>query len=70
MKQSAREPMQKRKKDYWSPKNYDGTSSGIITLRSALENSRNLATVNLLDGGIAADAPASLDRVCALAVQL
>jgi penicillin-binding protein 1A len=60
----------KRKDDYWSPKNYDGSSSGIITLRSALENSRNLATVNLLDGGIAVSAPASLDRVCALAVQL
>jgi membrane carboxypeptidase/penicillin-binding protein len=60
----------KRKEDYWSPKNYDGRSSGIITLRSALENSRNLATVNLLDGGIASDAPASLDRVCALAVEL
>src|SRR5215510_14017835 len=60
----------KRKEDYWSPKNYDGSSSGIITLRSALENSRNLATVNLLDGGIAASAPASLDRVCAMALQL
>jgi len=60
----------KRREDYWSPKNYDSSSSGAITLRSALENSRNLATANLLDGGIAASAPASLDRVCALAVQL
>src|SRR5262245_46577925 len=60
----------KRKEDYWSPKNYDGSASGTITLRSALENSRNLATANLLDGGIAASAPASLDRICALAVQL
>src|SRR5262249_25604622 len=60
----------KRREDYWSPKNYDGSSSGIITLRSALENSRNLATANLLDGGIAASAPASLDRVCAMALQL
>jgi len=60
----------KRREDYWSPKNYDSSSSGIITLRSALENSRNLATVNLLDGGIASSAPASLDQVCALAVEL
>src|SRR5262245_11549047 len=60
----------KRREDYWSPKNYDGSSSGIITLRSALENSRNLATANLLDGGIAASAPASLDRVCTMALQL
>jgi penicillin-binding protein 1A len=41
-----------------------------MTLRSALENSRNLATVNLLDGGIAPSAPASLDQVCTLAVEL
>jgi penicillin-binding protein 1A len=60
----------KRSEDYWSPKNYDSSSGGIITLRSALENSRNLATVNLLDGGIAPTAPASLDQVCSLAVEL
>jgi membrane carboxypeptidase/penicillin-binding protein len=60
----------KRSEDYWSPKNYDGSTSGIITLRSALERSRNLATVSLLDGGIASNAPASLDQVCALAVEL
>jgi len=60
----------KRSEDTWSPKNYDGSSGGIITLRSALENSRNLATANLLEGGIAASAPASLDQVCALAVEL
>jgi penicillin-binding protein 1A len=60
----------KRSEDYWSPKNYDSSSGGIITLRSALENSRNLATVNLLDGGIATSAPASLDQVCTLAVEL
>jgi membrane carboxypeptidase/penicillin-binding protein len=60
----------KRKEDSWSPKNYDGGSSGMITLSSALANSRNLATVNLLDGRIAATAPASLERVCALAVEL
>jgi membrane carboxypeptidase/penicillin-binding protein len=60
----------KRSEDYWSPKNYDGSTSGVITIRSALEKSRNLATANLLDGGIASDAPASLDKVCALAVEL
>jgi membrane carboxypeptidase/penicillin-binding protein len=60
----------KRSEDYWSPKNYDSSSSGIITLRSALENSRNLATVGLLEGGIASSAPASLDQICALAVEL
>jgi penicillin-binding protein 1A len=60
----------KRREDYWSPKNYDGGSLGVITLRSALENSRNLATANLLDGGIAGSAPESLDQVCALAVAL
>src|SRR5262249_27546594 len=60
----------KRREDYWSPKNYDSSSGGIITIRSSLENSRNLATVTLLDGGIAPDAPASLDQVCALAVEL
>jgi membrane carboxypeptidase/penicillin-binding protein len=41
-----------REQDYWTPKNYDGGYGGILTLRRALENSRNLATVHLLDGGI------------------
>ena len=27
-------------KDYWTPKNYDGGSSGAVTLRRALENSK------------------------------
>jgi penicillin-binding protein 1A len=56
-----------RERDYWSPKNYDGGSSGVLTLRRALENSRNLATVGLLDGGIADSPERSLDRVCELA---
>src|SRR5215212_2499547 len=54
-------------KDYWSPKNYDGGSSGQLTLRRALENSKNLATAHLLDGGIADEPEKSLDRVCELA---
>src|SRR5207244_4474828 len=35
----------------------------------ALENSRNLATVRLLDGGIENKPEASLDRICALALE-
>jgi membrane carboxypeptidase/penicillin-binding protein len=52
-----------REKDYWTPKNADGGGGGITTLRRGLENSKNLVTANLLDGGIDSD-PASLARVC------
>src|SRR5215831_2284447 len=55
--------------DYWTQKNYDSSSRGALTLRSALENSRNLATVHLLDGGIEAKPEASLNRLCDLAVE-
>jgi len=58
-----------RREDYWTPKNYDGGSAGIVTLRRALENSKNLATVNLLDGGVDQTPSLSLDRICALAVE-
>src|SRR5262249_62333232 len=58
-----------RERDYCSPNNYDGYSGGITTLRRALENSRNLATVNLLDGGIDSTPERSLDRVCELALE-
>jgi len=58
-----------RPQDYWTPKNYDGGSSGVITLRQALEYSKNLATVNLLDGGIDSTPALSLDRICALALE-
>jgi penicillin-binding protein 1A len=58
-----------RDQDYWTPKNYDRTEWGVVTLRRALENSRNLATVNLLDGGIESDPHRSLDKICALAVE-
>ena len=37
-----------RPKDYWSPRNYDGGGGGTMTLRQALENSRNLATAQLM----------------------
>ncbi|HEX2080252.1 MAG TPA: PBP1A family penicillin-binding protein [Longimicrobium sp.] len=33
--------------EVWSPKNYDGSYGGWTTLRSALRNSRNLATIRL-----------------------
>jgi penicillin-binding protein 1A len=56
-----------RERDYWSPRNIDGATWGVVTLRRALENSRNLATVGLLDGGIESTPEQSLDRVCELA---
>ena len=58
-----------REQDYWTPKNYDGGSGNTLTLRRALENSRNLATVHLLDGGIEKKPEASLNRLCDLAVE-
>jgi membrane carboxypeptidase/penicillin-binding protein len=56
-----------REQDYWSPKNYDHGSAGVVTLRRALENSKNLVTVRLLEGGIEPEPEASLDRICELA---
>jgi penicillin-binding protein 1A len=56
-----------RERDYWSPRSYGGGAWGPITLRRALENSRNLATANLLESGIDATPELSLDRICALA---
>jgi penicillin-binding protein 1A len=58
-----------REQEYWSPKNYGGGGGGILTLRAALENSRNRATVHLLEGGIERDPEASLNRICDLAVE-
>ncbi len=58
-----------RLEDYWTPRNYDGGSSGILSLRRALELSRNLATANLLEGAIDITPTLSLDRVCALAME-
>jgi membrane carboxypeptidase/penicillin-binding protein len=55
-----------RDKDYWSPKNDDGGGGGITTLRRGLENSKNLVTANLLDGGIDSDPRQSLQQVCDL----
>jgi penicillin-binding protein 1A len=61
-------PINAREKDYWSPKNDDGGGGGISTLRRGLENSKNLVTANLLDGGIASPPSESLARVCELAI--
>jgi penicillin-binding protein 1A len=58
-----------RERDYWTPKNYDGGSSGVLTLRRALENSKNLVTARLLDGGIDSAPEDSLDRVCEIAME-
>ena len=57
-----------RERDYWSPKNADGGGGGITTLRRGLENSKNLVTANLLDGGIDSDPSQSLARVCELTI--
>jgi membrane carboxypeptidase/penicillin-binding protein len=56
-----------RDKDWWSPSNYDGGYSGTMTLRRALEQSKNLATARLLDGGISYTPQDSLNVVCKLA---
>jgi penicillin-binding protein 1A len=58
-----------REQDYWTPRNYDGGGGGTLTLRRALENSRNLATVHLLEGGIDTTPEASLERLCGLALE-
>ena len=42
---------------------------GAITLRRALENSRNLATAQLLATGLDDSAERGLDRVCELAME-
>ncbi len=62
-------PVTRRGGEYWTPQNYGGGSWGSLTLQQALENSRNLPTVRLLDGGIEKNPAASLDRICALAVE-
>ncbi|MEI8150176.1 MAG: transglycosylase domain-containing protein [Hyphomicrobiales bacterium] len=52
----------------WTPKNYDSSSWGSITLRRALESSKNLVTARLLDGGIDKDPTKSLQDICNLAM--
>jgi membrane carboxypeptidase/penicillin-binding protein len=57
-----------REEDFWSPRNANYGSGGVYTLRRGLENSVNVVTAHLLDGGIDADPTKSLDEVCATAV--
>jgi penicillin-binding protein 1A len=57
-----------REEYYWSPRNADGSMGGMFTMRRGLENSVNVVTAHLLDGGISADPEKSLDQVCATAV--
>ena len=40
-----------------------------MTLRRALENSKNLVTARLLDGGIDKDPTKSLEQICELALE-
>jgi membrane carboxypeptidase/penicillin-binding protein len=56
-----------RSNKYWSPKNYEGGARGLMTLRKALENSRNMVTARLLKGGIADNPKDSLYQICDLA---
>jgi membrane carboxypeptidase/penicillin-binding protein len=57
-----------RAEDYWTPRNAENYSGGVFTLRRGLENSVNIVTARLLDGGINPDPAKSLDSVCATAV--
>jgi membrane carboxypeptidase/penicillin-binding protein len=64
-----REYQPNSERDYWSPKNFDGSYSGVVTLRQGLERSRNLVTARLLDGGIDGSPEQSLADVCTLAME-
>ncbi len=57
-----------RPEDYWSPRNADYNQGGVFTMRRGLENSVNVVTAHILDGGIDPDPAKSLDSVCATAV--
>ena len=65
---NARKLVNAREEDYWTPRNYGHTTGGLYTLRRGLENSINIVTAHLLDGGIEADPEKSLDDICATAV--
>jgi penicillin-binding protein 1A len=55
---------------WWSPENYDSKSGSTLTLRQALEKSRNLATAHLMAEGIASTPEAGLKQICSLAREL
>jgi penicillin-binding protein 1A len=57
-----------REEDYWSPRNAGYSTGGVYTMRRGLENSVNMVTAHLLDGGIEPDPEKSLDDICATAV--
>jgi membrane carboxypeptidase/penicillin-binding protein len=57
-----------RPQDFWSPRNVDYNQGGVFTMRRGLENSINVVTAHLLDGGISQSPENSLDAVCATAV--
>src|SRR6516225_8127167 len=57
-----------RSQDFWSPRNADYNEGGLFTMRRGLENSINVVTAHLLDGGISDSPEKSLDSVCATAV--
>src|SRR6516164_8181969 len=57
-----------RLQDFWSPRNADYNEGGLFTMRRGLENSINVVTAHLLDGGISDSPEKSLDSVCATAV--
>ena len=57
-----------RQEDFWSPRNADGSTGGMFTMRRGLENSINLVTAHLLADGINDDPEKSLAQVCATAL--
>jgi len=57
-----------RPQDFWSPRNADYNEGGLFTMRRGLENSINVVTAHLLDGGISGSPEQSLDAICATAV--
>jgi penicillin-binding protein 1A len=65
---SARKLVNAREEDYWTPRNAGDATGGLYTMRRGLENSINIVTAHLLDGGIESDPEKSLDDICATAV--
>jgi penicillin-binding protein 1A len=65
---SARKLVNAREEDYWTPRNAGDAAGGLYTMWRGLENSINMVTARLLDGGIESDPEKSLDDVCATAV--
>jgi penicillin-binding protein 1A len=57
-----------RPEDFWSPRNADYNEGGVYTMRRGLENSVNVVTAHILEGGIDPDPTKSLDEVCATAM--